>query len=178
MDTTRIRTTMLFLMCGAFAQGCSPTTAPQSAPAPQTVSGMTRDRTSYTFLKWDNGLAVMLVDQCDAHQMSGSSSNGKPDQRNGDAHRWDKDSDQWKVGYEWQLETADGQTATFTINNVEYDLSKGAVFRIDTGGDETAVTQIHRDLSKIPPNRNACDHFVASTSELKKPTNGTDAEQE
>ncbi|HUG18904.1 MAG TPA: hypothetical protein VMM56_07980 [Planctomycetaceae bacterium] len=167
MNTPRSHDFLLLLLCASVVAGCGRKSAAPSAPVPQTLSGMTRDRTSYTFLKWDEGLAIMLVDWCDAHHMSSSSGNGELDQRNGDAYWWDKVSDEWKEGYEWQLETSDGQTAKITINDVQYDLAKGAVFRIDTGGDGATVTQISRDLSNIQPNRNSCDRFITSTSELK-----------
>lgn len=170
---------ILFLpLCATLLTGCERNSAAPTAPEPQILHGMTRDRTQYTFLKWDEGLSIMLVDWCDSHSMSGSSGSGKADQRNGDARWWDRVSDQWKVGYEWHLETTDGQSATFTINNVEYDLAKGAVFRIDTGEREAAVTQVDEDVSKIPPDRNACEQFVTSTSELKKATEGTHSENE
>ena len=118
----------------------------------------------------------MLVDQCDAHSTSSSSGRAESDRHKGEAYWWNRDSDEWKVGYEWQLETIDGRTAVFAINKVEYDLSKGAVFRIDTGGDEATVTQINRDLSNIQPDRNACDHFVTSTPELRKSSERLNAE--
>jgi len=169
MNTNRCVNFLLLLLCVTVLAGCERKTAAPSAPVPQTLSGMTRDRTSYTFLKWNEGLAIMLVDHCDVHRMSGSSGSGKPDQRRGDAHWRDRDADEWKVGYEWHLETDDGQTAVIAINNVEYDLSKGAVFRIDTGGDEAVVTQMDSNLSRIQPDRNSTDHFVASTPEFRKP---------
>jgi hypothetical protein len=168
MNTQRLCSFLLVLMCTIVLVGCERQTATPSSPGPQTVSGMTRDRTSYTFLKWNGGLAIMLVDRCDVHSMSGSSSSGKSHQRRGDAHWWDRTSDEWEVGYEWRLQATDAQQTVFAINNIEYDLSEGAVFRIDTSGDEAAVTQINRDLSRIEPHRNACEHFVATTAELRK----------
>ncbi|HUG69517.1 MAG TPA: hypothetical protein VMM76_17330 [Pirellulaceae bacterium] len=176
MNTTRFRTFLLLFMCAALAQGCSRTTVPRTAPAPQTVSGMTRDRTSYTLLKWNEGLAIMLVDHCDVHHMSGSSDTGEPNRRTGDAHWWDEDSKEWQGGYEWQLETTDGRTAVFTVNNVKYDLSQGAVFRIDINGYEATVKQLDHDLSNIQPNRTSCDNFVTADPELIKAAEGSNTE--
>ncbi|MCO6042739.1 hypothetical protein NG895_02355 [Aeoliella sp. ICT_H6.2] len=139
-------------------------------PEPQVLTNRTQDGTHYTFLKWDEGSAIMLVDWCDGHHISGSSGSFEFDQRKGDAQTWDENANEWKLEYKWQPETADGLTATFTINDVDYDLSEGAVFRIDASGEETVITQVDRDLSKIPPDRNGCDYFVATTVELKQPT--------
>jgi hypothetical protein len=164
----------LLLLWAVMVAGCDRQTASPSAPSPEIISGMTRDRTSFTFLKWNEGLAIMLVDHCDAHHMSGSSSSGKPDQRKGEAYSWNQDSSERKIAYGWQLETTDGRTAVFAVNNVEYDLSQGAVFRIGTAGGQPTVTQINRDLSSIQADMNACDHFVTSTPELRNPVKGSD----
>lgn len=168
MNSTRFRTFLLLFMCAALAQGCNRTTAPPAAPVPQTVAGMTRDRTHYRFLKWNTGLVIMLVDHCDASSMGSSNDSGKPYRCTGTAHWLDRDSNEWKVGYEWALDTTDGQTAAFTINNVEYDVSKGAMFRIDVNGDKATVHQFDQNLSNIQPDTQSCDHFVAATPELKK----------
>jgi hypothetical protein len=176
MNPPRFHNCLLFLLCASVVGGCERKSAAPSAPVPQILSGMTRDRTSYTFLKWDEKLAIMLVDWCDAHHMSSSSGDGELDQRNGDAHWWDKVSDEWKEGYEWQLATTNGQIAKITINDVQYDLTKGAVFRIDTGDDGATVTQISRDLSNIQPNGNSCDRFITSTPELRKFSAGSRTE--
>lgn len=176
VKTPRFHNCLLLLLCATVAAGCGHKSAAPSAPVPQILSGMTRDRTSYTFLKWDQGLAIMLVDWCDGHSMSSSSGHGELDQRNGAAHWWDEVSAEWKEGYEWQLATTNGQIAKITINDVLYDLARGAVFRIDTGDDGAAVTQIDRDLSNIQPNMNSCDRFITSTPELRKSSAGSRTE--
>lgn len=170
MNTTRFRPFLLLFMCAALTQGCNSTTmpsaAPSDAPAPQTVVGMTRDRTSYRFLKWNEGLTVLLVDHCDASNMSGEYGSGKPYRCKGTAYWSDRDAHEWKVGYEWQMETSDGQTGLITINNVAYDLSKGAIFRIDISGGKATVKQFDHDLSNIQPDTQSCDHFVTASPEL------------
>lgn len=138
MNTTPFCRFLVLLICVAIVSGCRTTLVPP-IPAPQTVSGMTRDRTSYTFLKWEGGLAIMLLDHCDVHSMSGSSVDGESDRRKGDAHWWDQDTNEWQDGYEWELETPDGRTAQFSINKVQYDLEQGSVFRINAKGDQVTV---------------------------------------
>lgn len=175
MNTTPNGLFLMLIMCVAIVAGCATTVAPP-APTPQTVSGMTRDRTSYTFLKWNEGLAIMLVDQCDVHSMSGSSIDGESDRRKGDAHWWDKDTKEWQDGYEWELQTPDGRTAQFSINNVQYDLEQGRVFRIDAKGDQVAVRQLDRDLANVQPNRTSCNNFVTADPELTKTAEGSNTE--
>lgn len=158
----------LLLLCVTAMAGCERKTAPSAAPAPQTVAGLTRDRTSYRFLKWKEGLTILLVDDCDASNMSGSNNSGEPYRCKGNAYLRPTGSDEWKVGYEWQLETTDGRRAVFAINNVEYDLSNGAVFRIDVNGDEATVQQFDQNLFAIQPDTTSCDHFVNASPQLKK----------
>lgn len=166
MSTARFRIFLLISISAAIMAGCKSKTAPPDGLAPQTVSGMTRDRTSYAFLKWNEGLAIMLVDQCDVHSMTGSSNSGEPNRHEGVVRWWDKDSNKWKDAYSWQVRTSDGQTAVLTINNVNYDLANGAVFRIDTGGEKVIVKQLDRDLSNVQPDSTSCDYFVESIPEL------------
>jgi len=70
-NETLIRRSLVLMMCAGVVTGCG-TTATPVAPRAQAVSGMTRDRTSETMLKWKEGLGIMLLDQCEVHSMSGS----------------------------------------------------------------------------------------------------------
>lgn len=175
MNTTPLGLLLVLLMCATITAGCGATLAPPP-PTPHTISGMTRDRTSYTFLKWNGGLAIMLVDQCDVHSLSGSGCDGESDRRKGDAHWWDQETNEWQDGYEWELETSDGRTAQFSINNVQYDLEQGRVFHIDAKGDQATVQQLDRDLTNVQPNRTSCNNFVTADPELTKTTEGVDSE--
>jgi len=43
---------------------------------------------------------------------------------------------------EWQVQTTDGETAQFWINNVDYDLGAGALFILTTRNGTTDVRQL------------------------------------
>jgi hypothetical protein len=50
---------------------------------------------------------------------------------------------------EFICETSDGKTGLVTISEVAYDLAKGNVFLLSTGGERAQVKQLKRDLSKL-----------------------------
>lgn len=165
---TRIlaRACLPLLGCCLTTAGCDSKAAPPAPSPERVVQGMTRDRTHYRLLKWDEGLAVMLVDRMDVASESGSSGAGEPDRRRGSTSSWDRDSREWRQGYVWQLVTSDGRAGVFSIDDVEYDLEDGAVFRVDVDGDTTTVRQLDRDLSGLGADQHACDRFVTSDPEL------------
>jgi hypothetical protein len=47
------------------------------------------------------------------------------------------------------VQTADGKTALFTIDNTSYDLADGALFLITTEDGQAEVQQLQRDLSGV-----------------------------
>ena len=54
-------------------------------------------------------------------------------------------------GYDffWQIETKDGRTAQFSINNQPFDLADGTVFLVTTASGQTDIQQLQRDLSGL-----------------------------
>ena len=55
----------------------------------------------------------------------------------------------------WELETTDGKTAVFRLNNTEYDLLKGHLFLVATKGDNVEVQQLDRDVSSVHDSESA-----------------------
>jgi hypothetical protein len=61
---------------------------------------------------------------------------------------------------DWELESADGKTASFRLNGQPYDLSRGTLFLVKTSAGPTEVRQLGRDLSTIKPVDEGCDAFA------------------
>lgn len=92
---------------------------------------------SFVVLQWPDGLNVVLVDDVEGeHESSGSSSTEDPVWRGQGASRA---ADGRQVN--WRVESTNGQTGTFFIDEQAYDLEHGTLFLIRTGGGQTDVTQ-------------------------------------
>jgi hypothetical protein len=110
------------------------------------------------FLRWQQGLNLVLVDdvfgirgcEWDFYSAAGSV------------------SDEHGTGYEWRLDTPDGRTATFRINNKEYDLSKGALFVIKANEDKVDIHQLSRDLAALPFDTGTLKAFLINDAEVRK----------
>jgi len=92
---------------------------------------------SYMVLWWKEGLAISIVDDSqNGHQSSGSGSTEDPvwqgqggiDSQNGQ-------------DINWRVETTDGKTAKFFINEQAYDLTQGTLFLIQTKDGSSQITQ-------------------------------------
>ena len=92
---------------------------------------------SYTLLQWEEGLTITIVDDSQgSHQSSGSGSTEDPVWRG-----------QGSIGSPngqdimWRVETKDGKTAAFFINEQLYDLTRGTLFLIKTKGESPQIAQ-------------------------------------
>ena len=92
---------------------------------------------SYTLLQWKEGLSISIVDDSPGgHQSSGSGSTedlvwrgqGSISSQNGQE-------------ITWRVETEDGKTAKFFINEQAYDLTQGTLFLIKTNSGSPQITQ-------------------------------------
>jgi len=84
-------------------------------------------RGGFTYLRWKQGLAIMIWHDLDSSSNHGSGSTGDPIYRlTGYASSLDGRRVEWKV------QTADGKTAQFWIDDVGYDLANGALFAVTT----------------------------------------------
>ena len=92
---------------------------------------------SYTLLQWKEGLSISIVDDSQGgHQSSGSGSTEDPVWRGQGSI-----SSQNGQDITWQVETKDGKTAKFFINEQPYDLTQGTLFLIKTNNGSTQIMQ-------------------------------------
>ena len=113
---------------------------------------------SYTLLQWQEGLSIAIVDDSQGgHQSSGSGSTEDPVWRG-----------QGSIGIQngqditWRVETQDGQTAQFFINEQAYDLTQGTLFLIKTEAEPLQITQ-HQG-----PNLGTCSDTESCQQLLKQ----------
>lgn len=146
--------TLAFL---ATVSGCQRTTPPGADVVYARI-----EETSYTFLHWKEGLRVMIwYDITENVGSHGSGSTSDPIHRE---EGYASASDGRRV--DWWLETTDGQTATFSMNGQQYDLSRGGLFLVTTKGAGIQVRQLNRDLSAIPPTVEGCETFAQSDPDV------------
>jgi len=137
--------------------GCERKSTP---PGPSSSFGIVQPNHHFQFLLWDEGLVVLLVDNITKnHRSGGSSSTSDP------AHRQRGSAiSKEGYGYEWNLETVDGQSAEIEIAGNQYEFGKGVVFLIKVTEKETIVDQLDLDLSKLSDSQ-SCQDFIKANHE-------------
>ena len=157
MRTRLIYISMTFVLLIALTS-CGGTTP----PGPNTA-WVTVEDTAYTFLKWNEGLAVLIgYDITENVGSSGSGSTDDPIHRQ-EGHAIAADGRR----FDWHVETEDGTTASFTINDQPYDLTNGDVFLVTTKGGTTQVQHLSRDLSGIEPRPESLESFVQTDADMR-----------
>src|SRR5262245_49289666 len=119
---------------------------------------------SITYLRWDQGLRVLFVDDVPGqHGSHGTSSTANP-VATSTVSAGSLDAG----GYQGQLQTRDGKSANCRINGKEYDLSQGALFVIKAQGQQVEVHQLQRDLTAIPFDAEGCREPLEKDPEIRK----------
>lgn len=68
-------------------------------------------------------------------------------------------------GYTYELETTDGQTASFTLDGKSYDLADGALFLVTNQGDTNRVVQLEKDFSGLDTTNAAVEALALGDDE-------------
>lgn len=170
MRATLSRAFVSVFLLGMLAQGCGGTvTEPKTGSVSGVWHGATPDGAKFFFKEWKEGLAILIVHHCDSTRSHGGAEFGEPYRWQAEAKWWDGDSGALKPGFKCDLETMDGRTATIKINNVDYDLAKGPVFRVLMDGDKAVVKQFDYDLSSVEfSDLSSCSDFIFGHPELTK----------
>jgi len=155
---------VLAALLAAGTAGCVP---PSTPPDADVVAGVV-DQVGYEFMRWEEGLAIMIWHDAPARSGTSSTSgagpltHGTPFRIEGYAESQDGHR------FEWQVETDDGRTALFSLDDVRYDLSDGTVFIVRTGEGANEVTQLDGDLSHVDPDHASCVAFARNDSHLAR----------
>ena len=155
---------LLGVVCTLLATGCTRKSTP---PGPASSFGIVEPGTHFEFLLWEEGLAILLIDNCTkAHESSGGSSTNDPVYR----RRGSAVSEEG-YQYSWALETSDGKAANVEIEGTVYDIGDGGVFSVKATNDGVTVEQIDLDLSQLTGIAD-CQNFIRDNREalsLKSP---------
>lgn len=145
--------------------GCRPEAV--KAPEPimfmattNVVSEPSHQLLTCSLVRWKEGVEVVLVDDMGEHATVRNDSHREPCRIKGTV-----DSSDGR-GYQWQLETYDGRSATFTIDGVAYDLTKGSVFRVAHDGQQLVVRQHALDTSKLQATNASFNEFLSGHPQL------------
>ena len=130
-------------------------------PGPVSSFGVVYHGAHCTFVKWEEGLAVMFLDRMRGHSGHGSSSTEDALHR----HRGSAQSEDG-TGYEWELTTTDGRTGSLEINGTPYDLSEGALFAIQVEDKQVTVHQLENDISQLGHQIEDCSKFVQDNPDI------------
>ena len=141
MKQNRIKSLILIVSLLAILLGLSACASKTTPPGANMIYGTFIEPEgfggSYTLLQWKEGLSISIMDDSQgAHQSSGSGSTEDPVWRG-------KGSISSQNGHDitWQVETTDGKTAKFFINEQPYDLTQGTLFLIKTDSGSPQIVQ-------------------------------------
>lgn len=141
---------------------CAPRTA---APGADAAAGAV-DGTGYRFMRWQEGLAIMIWydfrgDSGSSSTSSGGGLSGPPTYT---IHGYAESEDGER--FEWEVETTDGKTARFRLDGKPYDLSRGTLFLVRIEDGRADVTRLERDLSGVEPNHASIAAFARGDPDL------------
>lgn len=147
------------LLClGALA--CSPAFTP---PGPTMAAGVYVEA-GYEFFHWDEGLVVMLWHDATASSMCDSSGSTRDPIHTVDCQAVSHGGHSFK----WRIETTDGVTGQFSIDDKLYKLSDGSLFIVRTAGGTNEIQQLQRELSYVDPeNDNSITEYGLNDPDIK-----------
>jgi hypothetical protein len=141
----------------------------RSTPPGADAAGGGLGQARYVFLRWKEGLKIMIWhDVLGSGEGKGSGSTTDPVYRyrgyaeSLDGHRFD-----------WEVQTADGKTALFKIDDTRYDLTDGRLFIVTTKDGKTRVRQLDRDLSDVQTDQESIVTFAENDPDVAEFTGVT-----
>ena len=149
---------LLLSICGLVAMsGC--TGAGPWPPKPTVLQIKTDSGLHCTFLKWRQGLSVLVVDHLGE---GGIRVLDVKDSVDG-VYIWSATVTSPLLGVKhvnWTLETSDGSSGRLVIDGEQYDLSAGEVISIDAENGGPKIRQFNRSLSALPSEAEAVKEFL------------------
>ena len=167
MNSNNVKAIQIFaILMILMSAGCSssPVLTPGSTPpAPDMVGGV-YVHAAYEYLHWQEGLDVMIW--YEATQSSSCDSSGSTSAKT-HVVRCQALSESG-LSLDWQIETSDGLTGKFSLNNNQFDLSAGNVFVVSTAQDPPEIRQFQRDLSSVKPENESIIEFGLNDPDIAK----------
>jgi len=153
----RMRILLVMLPC-LIVSACSGSTTP---PSPESVAGV-YVQAGYEFYRWEEGPALMIWH--DGIQLSDCTSRTNEQILVMDCHALSEDD----YRFDWSLETKDGKTVDFFLNEQEFDLADGDLFVITTSGGDMNLRQLQRNISKVQANTEQVIEFGLAEPAVQK----------
>jgi hypothetical protein len=158
MTSRLARVALLVVLVAATPAACAGVSTP---PGANKYLG-TFEQGGYLFLRWQEGLELMIWHDVEGSSMAHSA--GSTEDRiyaeQGSARSADGRS------FEWEVQTADGETGQVRIDGSSYDISAGALFILTTSGRTTHVRKLDRDLSAVPLDHDGILAFAENDPDL------------
>jgi hypothetical protein len=159
-----LATALLLSTCLAVAgvAACAPRI---TAPVAEVAAGAV-EWAGYRFLRWRQGLAIMIWYDFrgDSGSSSTSSGGGLGTLSTYTIHGYAESEDGDR--FEWEVETSDGETARFRLDGESYDLSRGTLFIVRMEHGRADIIQLERDLSGVEPNHASIVAFARGDADL------------
>jgi len=159
MDRKSFAGVLSVVLISPMFAGCSKPKA--TPPGPNSSFGVVQDGVHCAYLRWNEGLAIMIVDRLNNHSGHGSSSTEDALHR----HRGSSISENGS-SYDWELSTKDGKTASMEIDGTPYDLANGGVFAVEVADEQVTVHQFAKDLSEVGDGIGECSEFIRNNSDI------------
>jgi hypothetical protein len=160
---------LLIVLLALAPSGCYRSTPPGAA-----IAGGKVGDGGFTFLRWKQGLAIMIWHDLDSCSNRGAGTAGDPIYR---LTGFASSLDGRRVS--WQVQTMDGKTGQLWIDDMSYDLAAGTLFIVTTRNGPTHIQQLYRDLSGVRPDYESCVAFARGDPDLARMIDGlSDAQAE
>jgi hypothetical protein len=138
--------------------------SPRSTPPGADAAGGGLGQARYVFLRWKEGLTIMIW-----HDILGSGEGKGSGSTTDPVYRYRGYAESLDGGrFDWEVQTLDGKTALFWIDDTSYDLSDGTLFIVTTQDGKTEVKQLHRDLSGVQTDRESIIAFAQNDPDIIK----------
>ena len=134
---------------------------PSSPPGAHKALG-TCDQGGYLFLRWPEGLEVLIW-----HDLTGEAASRSTGFVSG--HFFIERGSVHAAGGQslaWEVQTTDGTSGEAQIGDVRYHLVAGTLFLVTTRGGATEVRQLSRDLSSVPLDHDGIVAFARKDTDL------------
>jgi hypothetical protein len=161
--TLHIRFLLLVLLTGFLSVVTAACFGRTTPPGPDMAGGVYEFAT-YEYSHWQEGLNILIWHDANASSTCNSSGSTSSDTHLVQCQAVSED------GFElfWQIETSDGRSAQFTINNQAFDLADGTVFLITTDDDQLDIQQLQRDLSGVNAEHQSITDFSLDDPEINQ----------
>lgn len=136
----------------------------RTTPPGPDMAGGGYESATYEYFHWQEGMNILIWHDANTSSTCNSSGSTRSDTHLVQCQAVAED------GFElfWQIETTDGRSAQFTINNQPFDLADGTAFLITTADDQLDIQQLERDLSGVNAEHQSITEYSLADPEINQ----------